>query len=383
MNRIRNAETACLLILLVGVVVLISGCAGKLPKQTRLMEAAGGVVITSSELRMLTYEYSKFYASTVEEAAARIQAETDDPDVRYNALLWNAYSTPQMQRGAFQRDPYASLIDLRAFILQMTDYFTDGSGKELFGDQQDIALDTCRELHRTLMRVVRMTQPDRDSTAQDALYAEFVEANPIDSPMFTRVTTRPLLMDMTSVDIEGGLIGVAQMNETLAGLSDRMEIYTEVLPKQIRWHFQMMLDDYIGRQDAPHIARNVASISVSADRIAEFLDGTETLIAEERAILLDDLSRRLEEAYAVLEKERVAVTGDLSKERETVITDVSALAETAIGQSTESVNEIVDRVFAKATVLLAGFVVSLLIVGVILILLARALRRPVAPPAGA
>jgi hypothetical protein len=364
----------------VAAALLISlGCAGNMPTQTRLMKQVGGIELTSSELHDLTYEYSKFFALEVESAADRIREESDDDEVRYNALLWKSYGIPAMQRAALQRDPLAAMIDLWALNLQMRNYFTDGTGRDLFAEQQPIALETCDELDRVLMVIVRWAQPVRDSTRQDSVFAAFARANPMDNPLFTRASTRPLLIDMTSQEIKGGLGGVAQMSQSVAAINDRLEVYTESLPKQIRWQTEMVLEDYVRKEQIPRLMNSVASIDSSAISIAGFLGGVEDIIARERALVLEEVNRSLEGAYAVIDQERAAVIEDVDRQREIILADVSVLASEKLDHATGNVNELVDRIFAKLVVLLAGFVISILVVGAILIVLARLLRRPASP----
>jgi hypothetical protein len=209
--------------------------------------------------------------------------------------------------------------------------------------------------------------------------AAFAEANPIDNPLFIRTSTRPLLVNMTAENIQGGLGGVAQMNQSVAAINDRLEVYTETLPKQIRWQTEMVIEDYVRKESVPRIMNSVASIDTSAIYIADFLGGVEGLIASERALVLEEVNRSLEGAYAVIDQEHAAVIEDVDRQREFIMADVSTLTSDKLDHATNNVNAIVDRVFAKLTFLLAGLVVSLLIVGVILIVLARLLRRPPSP----
>jgi hypothetical protein len=363
--------------------MLIVGCAGKVPTQTPLMKEAGGVQITASELRILTFEYSRYFSTSIELAADEIRASSTDPDIRYNALLWKSYATPAMQRAAFQRDPFAALIDMRAFLIQMMDYFTTGTGKDLFGPHQSIAVNTCNDLETIVMSLYRRTQPDRDSVRQDQQFSEWAAENPIDSPLFVRRSTRPLLSEITAMDAKGGMAGVAQINESMAGLTDRVETYTDILPKQIRWQGELLLHDYLGKKEVPGFFSDVNTINNSADRIADFLDGVEGLVAEERAIVLGELSARLDEAYAEIDRQRLAVTADLGEQREAIMTDIGMLTESTIDYTVVGVDKTVDRIFAKATRLLIGLLLGLLVVGAILIVLARLLRRPIATVVGA
>lgn len=377
--RIQITRAACLVALLTAVAIAFSGCAGTMPKQTPLMQEVGGIVVTSGELHDLTYEYSKFWATVVELRADEIRASSDDPEVRYNALLWKSYAIPAMQRAAIQRDPFAALIDLSALNRQMRDYFESGAGKDIFGQWQPVAFQTCDELERTLLAIVRRAQPGRDSTRQDSILTAWVEANPIEGALFIRPSTRPLLSELTARRFTGGLGGVAQTNEIVAEISDRLEIYTEQMPRQIRWQAEIALEDAVGASNAHRFLGDVDSIDTSAKRIADFLDTIEGIIARERAIVLEEVDRSLAEALGTLQMERAAITEDLSRERQSLMADVSQLAEGSIDRTTTSLNEVVDRIFARLTLLLVGLVLSCLVAGAILIALSRALRgRPAA-----
>jgi hypothetical protein len=122
------------------LLVLAGGCSTKGPRQTPIMRQVGGVEVSSNELRVFIRDTSDRFAGVIEVSADEIIAGTDDPQVRYNALIWKSRAIPVGFDAVFQSDPLVAVLDSWAFAEQLRQYFTTGAGKDLFGDQQPIAI---------------------------------------------------------------------------------------------------------------------------------------------------------------------------------------------------------------------------------------------------
>ena len=93
----------------------------------------------------LAFQASSF-AGWVSTAADEITSATRNRRIRKNALLWRLRMIPVAQRAAYSDDPRIGYLQsLQVAVLQRR-YFETGDGRELFGDQQSIAIDVAQKL---------------------------------------------------------------------------------------------------------------------------------------------------------------------------------------------------------------------------------------------
>ncbi len=79
------AKTLALPIL--GLLTLALGCqGGALPP--RMISQIDDAQVSEWQLRLLTMDYARSFAATVENASDKIASQTDDPEIRRAALLW-------------------------------------------------------------------------------------------------------------------------------------------------------------------------------------------------------------------------------------------------------------------------------------------------------
>ncbi|UCE02156.1 MAG: hypothetical protein JSW67_13025, partial [Candidatus Latescibacterota bacterium] len=307
--RTRNSWSSVLFVGL-GILYSLTGCSPKIASQTAFMKERG-VEMTAHELRVRNYILAEYFAARVEESADQILEASSDSAVREDAILWKMHAIPAMQAASFFGDPLGALGSEVIFCVQMRQYFDDGYGKDVFGEQQDVAVATSVELEEAAYAAAELALPSADMDTIRVRIDRFAAANPIRSPRFKRSSDDPVLSRAFTEDTTvGGLRAASAMTEQMRDLSDRMALLTDYGPRQARWQVQYL------REQVPGMAATardtvLAGLFPVMDEFMRFMDlqrglGFDLAQAERQVILETMASERLA-ATDLLVKERQAV----------------------------------------------------------------------------
>lgn len=378
----------CILLLL-----LLGGCATA-PQKPAYMASAPGVHVEPAELRVRVYVYESFFASTVQSSANEILAKEEDFEIRQAALLWKINVIPAMQKAVFQADPLAALGEAWVLTLQMARYFDEGPGRDLFGESQSIAVEAAHDLESEVQAVALSIGDPTAAAEIKRDFEQWVEDNPILDINFGR---RSVMTDASAVTARalgvGGLTAVGQMDETLRDIADRLTIYTEQLPKQARWHAELVIAEAY-RQFGEKLTRDIDSIETSAEGldtffnektpelissereavVREFRRELNELLAEERVIVLEALKTEREVILGELDRQLKATLAALRQERIETTAELDDLAARTLEQSALEARVMTDHFFRRVLQLLLVALVGVLVIGLVLRLVGRRAR---------
>ncbi len=350
--------------LLLAIVMATVACSTAPPRQSALISSAPDIEMPTTELRLRVYGYAEQFAGDVEEAADRILKATDDRAIERQALRWKINIASVTQVAAFALDPLIGLYDMWALAMEMRQFFETGSGREVFGEHQPIAIETSRELEGKANELARSISVSGDPSGPRREIEAYAAAHPITDMHFVRETATKEFADLLAQDQSGGLAVLGDLAVQFGDLSERLKFYAASLPNQSRWQAELLLLDILDEQAIDEFLGNVESIDVSALRLADFADtlpaiideqATEAIrvVGEEAAIALSDVDRQRIETLEWFTKERIVVIDDLVRERIAVMEDLAAITDSAMRGSTLVLDDAVDRAFYRALQLLA------------------------------
>ena len=184
----------------------------------------------------------------------------------------------------------------------------------MFGEWQPIAVSTADGLVRDVEQIVRDLATEAEYERMRARIDTFVADNPVQTLLFTRESTIPITTEMLGPIGGGALAAVGDMAAEIRDLSARMSIYSELLPKQMRWQAALLLageaDSLSLSQTVRDIGRNVAEM----ERISAFLDSLPGVISAERTAVMSDVTAEriavMRELNAMLATTLEAVNGE-------------------------------------------------------------------------
>ncbi|MHC4990049.1 MAG: hypothetical protein ACYTGC_03625 [Planctomycetota bacterium] len=269
-------------------------------------------------------EYTATFAASVEHAADRIAAESDDPEVRRNTVLWKLYAPPTMNVACYRYDPIAGLVDAWILARQMEELFTTGVGQDLFGDQQEIAVDVSRALVEQIRAVASdvTLSPEAFEKVEQTDIEAWVHAHPLEGLTFARESSIARFADR-AVAARGAFAQVASLEDQMSKISAQARVYLADLPKRFQWHAELLRDDMLRSTDVAQLSASVETIADAADRAATVAEETADLVRSERAIILEEVDRQRALLTEDLDDERALILQTFSDERNAVLEAVA------------------------------------------------------------
>jgi len=377
--RVRPAHSSLLLIALG-----LAACSTAAPRQTGFQETMG-VEASSREIRIRATGYAMMFSQTVEIAADSILRLASDRTIAQNALVWKSYAVPAIYRSAALPDPLMAWIDGWVLTYQMTDFLTTGNGKDLFGDLQPLAIEATRFIEGELQRAFDLTGRERDPELA-AQVRRFATENPLTNPYYFRHSPLEVLATYLGEDYVSGLQAVGSMTELMEDMSQRLNMYAELLPRSGRWQAELMLAE-MADPERSAIYLEILNQLEAMETLNTFLLNTPDLVAEQREILLEAVDRQRLAFEAALEKYVAGATDEIlagiTPEREAAMAELEGILHAEIGEAVTrldgsiaravvdidgALTRAVDQLFVRLLQLVA-------IVGVVAVLLVLLLHR--------
>jgi hypothetical protein len=369
------------------------GCEMAGRRQSRLMVVVGDVEISAGELAYIVRTTAHSSIRMIEESADRIAATTDDDSVRIHALKWKVYAVPAIQEAAFRTDPLLGYLDLWTLIVQMRAYFADGEGADLFGDLQPIAIAACDAMEQRMLAVYeRRNAPERRDKDRQRVH-EWARDHPISGAHLQRESPAGYLAKLYDREPPGALRAVANLDERVAEIVERLPFYTEYVPKQARWEAEVVLLESVSQMDFAALEPLNASIERVAgtlDELPRLVDEqarsvvaeAEEIIASERGIVTAFITqereatvRALREIIAIersaalkeIDKQRMQTIVEVRDEREIVLEEARSIALAAVDRASAEARDIVDAAIWRVAQVSLGLGVLLVIAAFVIV----------------
>ena len=291
--------------------LVVTGCSTAAPKQTEFMKSVEGLEITKRQLQTIMYQYAAQYADGVDLAAMAIYEQAEDPVIRRNAIAWNTNSVPIMMKHCFNDEPLAALIFAWAYAIQVQDFFETGLGTDFFGPHQEIAIEASNRLEGELENIALGLLPEPRIRAFRGRLTEWTSAHPIDNSRFVSSIVSEEALQAMGAPVAGGLGAAAAMSEQMVALTDRANILTAYLPRQIAWQTAAVTEE---------------SRELVADMQEEAIGGLDPILVfmdEQRAAFAQDVGRERAAVIQALAEERIAVLANLETERAEVFREIA------------------------------------------------------------
>ncbi len=349
-------------IMIVTIMLTLNGCFSA-PKETALMKEAG-VKVSIVEYKIRLREFGYRFAGIVELSADEIISKTSDDEIKKQALSWKIYAIPAMIRSIAINDPLAAGIDAWILSVQMLQYFKDGYGKDLFGKYQDIAITASKLITSDIENLAREIKGADDISKGQKIAEDWANENPIKNDKFLRVSALDEVADIIGSE-EYNLGGtVESISISVDELKNQVTLYTDYLPKQIKWQIEYALMKCLAILPWRSMMQNFNTITQSTNRITKVVEDTPFLVEELQQSSLDNINyQRLstlkaltEERIAVMESiklERIAILEDINRERNETLDRLEKISNKAVNKTTIFAADIIDKIFWRLLIILA------------------------------
>jgi len=359
LNLIRKQK----LLFYVSLIILFASACMSVPKESTMMTDLEGVKMSQVELGIRINEFGKFFVSTVEESADEIIKNTDNEQIKMNALEWKINSIPQALQSLVILDPLAAGFDLYALSAQMYEFFKEGYGKNLFGSQQYIAIKASKEI---LNEIANISDDFRDKKyRREALeYLNvWIKENPIRNLQFNRKSTFDLMAKTLGAQDYNIGSTVGSIAEGVHDIRRQITFYTEFMPKHIKWQVEFAAHELLGDSTLEKTFNNFNRIVESTERITLVAEQTPALMKDiqlstltemnkQLLIVLNTLSNEREIILATLSSERIAALKEINRERFETLDKLEQMTKGAINYSSIIAENLIDKIFIRLVILL-------------------------------
>ncbi len=349
----------------------------KRKKETKTTPGGNIIEVSNLELRLTMDDFFATFVLTVTQAADSIINASSDYTIDNQALMWKINAIPVAQGSILSRDPFAAFVDMSVFSAQMKHYFESGNGSSLFGEYQEIAVACSNQIWSQLVETGEGIVGNGNFTNGIALIEDFASKNPIENSYFNRKSTLPLLARIQKEE----KVKLKTLAESMAGsvdeLTNRMNVYTTLLPIQMRWQAEYLMNNSISQYQLEQKYDSIYGLLDRAIVLAESTPGivdTQRMavfndLGQERKIILDAIRQERMAVMALLQKERELILQSLNEEisfqREASMENLDQLSGQSINSSFDQLNHLADRLFWRSLILLLLFIAAVYI-GIIL-----------------
>lgn len=239
-----------------------------------------GSAMTEEELRNELSGYAARFAGIVSDAAEDITAATEQRNVRRRTLIWRMKMIPPVQEAAFSDSPQEGYLRILGISVAQSLYLREGEGRDLFGAQQQIAIDAAVQLQSDAVEIgSRFLTPERQAKVMADVEA-LAAKNPIvgrdfslqrlqnarakiqTSESLMGVLTLPLAPFKALEGVDSGAEAIRDFNATARQFS----LIVAQLPDQLRTEMELLLYDVEDRETVVHSVAAIEAMAASAER---------------------------------------------------------------------------------------------------------------------
>ncbi len=410
MTKLTNARARVAVGACVFMVLVASACASRgQRRQTSVMEKAEGVDLSALVLRARVDDLANRLAGRIAETADQIRMAAEGPTIRRNAIMFKSDSIPALYTAAFRIDPLTAAIDVWAFMFQITRFFDDGGYGDAFGAQQAMARASAATMLADADETLRtVAARPEDFDRARAKVESWAAAHPIEQTFSSRPSAATFMAELDSND-RGAFAAVGAVSETFETLSERLNVYATLLPKQARWQSELLMAQIMSEHDVDldQLLDDVQKALDEFDAVGAAARRADTFLAQDLPGLIGDSGLSLEEIVAAerkailegvdgerlaaleyltaerlavlasLREERAAVLGALHEERVAALAEADAIRLRAMADVTVGLEGVVDYALRRVAVLLAVAMIAASVLAVIVYWLMVGRRRAV------
>ncbi|WP_368483155.1 chemotaxis protein [Shewanella sp. UCD-KL21] len=313
-------------------------------------------------MRMFSREFSYSFYAEIEATADRIAANSDDDNIRANTLMWKIYAEQSLQRAIFQASPVAAMLDTWVLTEQMKQFYETGAGSELFGEQQQLAIDTSDKLAVQFASTVKGFISSQKFKNNQAFVSQYVAENPLEDITFTRTTAFNAWLAFSNISEFEAITTFGSMPEVMSDMSDRMAMTTEQMPKILGWKAELYaLHADVSAADIELALKNISETTKKFQQLMQQTPEMMTMLASdmrvELAPLLDQLSDVTDDKLQQLSKERESLALIIVHEREALVQMIADERSAAIQDLDALTQKTVELVFAQVIELIKSVIV--------------------------
>ncbi|PKG57432.1 MULTISPECIES: chemotaxis protein [unclassified Shewanella] len=347
--------------------VLVAGCS---LLEIKLESGIEPLPKDQLNMRVFSRDFSTVFYSQVESAADLIERNSDSVPIKSNTLMWKINAEQNLQHTIFQASPTAAMVDTWVFTEQMVQFFESGAGKNVFGEQQQTAIDVSQHLRDQFERTIKKFGAASFQKNQNFV-KQYVALYPINDMSFTRQSAFTDWLEYNEINEFDAVTTFGTVPEVMSDISDRMAMIAEQMPKILGWKAELYaLHSNINADEVQATLMSISDTSAKFQQLMaqspEMMQALAVDLRRELTPLLVQLSASTDDKLAQLSVERQALELMVKNERialEAMVTRERAAAAVDLEKiSEQTVKVVFEEVTKTLKSLILYFVLFLLVV---------------------
>jgi len=325
--------------------------------------------LTTRQVRLSNLDRVRRFSTTIESAADSIAASETDPEIRENALLWKISGIPAFRQALLFPDPGVATVDAWVLSIQTRQFFTTGSGNQLFGSSQDIAVRAISSIEQDFeYRGKELYKAGRyDELSSKA--EQWALKHPIADRFYNRPSVVTSLKEF-EFEVGSGMGGaVGNIAQDVHDISTRLNLYAAQLPGEARWQAEYLLARAGLEEKFGAVEMDVAAVADAVNRLTILAERGKLVIDIKALQALEEDVRRLE---ATISTERAVVLEDVNRQRLETIAKIDAIAQREMRQVSDGAIALIDHLVWRVVQVAGGCAV---VVGCFVLLYRFSARR--------
>jgi hypothetical protein len=233
----------------------------------------------SEALRHDLQVFENNFENQVEDTASRILQNTSKRGIRMAALAWKTRLLDRLEEKTRETNPIVAMLDTWALAVRQRQYLAEGEGKDIFGDQQGLAIATAKGLEQRAEMLAKRYIPNEQEPQLEKEIAEYAGEHPF-TGLFEQAKATSLSTDKTALETFGSILtlplaplasaerfgkGVQNFNVTAARFTDTLS----ELPADTRWQMEVLLMNLDTNPAIESLLKSLAQVSESSQAYAE------------------------------------------------------------------------------------------------------------------
>ncbi|MCL1048382.1 chemotaxis protein [Shewanella abyssi] len=321
-------------------------------------------------MRVFSRDFSTVFYSQVESTADLIERNSDSVPIKSNSLMWKINAEQNLQHTIFQASPTAAMVDTWVFTAQMAQFFEFGAGKNVFGEQQQTAIDVSNHLRTQFERTIKNFGVASFQKNQ-GFVTQYVAKHPIKDMSFARQSAFTDWLEYNELSEFDAVTTFGTVPEVMSDISDRMAMIAEQMPKILGWKAELYaLHSNINADEVQATLVSISDTSAKFQQLMaqspEMMQALAIDMRRELTPLLTQLSAATDDKLSQLsverqalelmvKNERIALEAMVSRERAAAAVDLEQISE-------QTVKVVFEEITKTLKSLILYFVLFLLVV---------------------
>jgi hypothetical protein len=263
----------------------------------------------------------------------------------------------------FQTSPEAALVDTWTFCKQMTLFFHEGHGKNMFGKWQPFVTDACESLEAEIYDIARNTLPEREFKINEVFVNEYVQMHQLHDITFARESAFSGWKDYRGIEDSVAVTTVGSLPQVLDDFASRTLIYGEQIPQMTSWRADLFVKN--NQLDSLKIRESLDTLTVLMERFAIIAENSPQLIdsalqnlSTHMKPVLENIDRQRLETLEALSLERAALSETIRRGRMELTADAERISNDLVEKAMTHVRKMIN------SILFFGLLIIIVVLGI-------------------